>query len=78
MAQQTEIDHKSVTNPKGLSVPALIALVVGSMIGGGVFGMPSQMARAAALGPLLLGWVLTGVGMLMLAFVYQSLANRYP
>lgn len=73
-----EADHTAVVNPRGLAVPALTALVVGSMIGGGIFGLPSQMARAAALGPLLIGWLLTGVGMLMLAFVYQSLANRYP
>lgn len=78
MTQKTEPDHKAVVNPTGLAIPALIALVVGSMIGGGIFGLPSQMARAASLGPLLIGWALTGVGMLMLAFVYQSLANRYP
>ena len=78
MALDTHTDRNTVVNPSGLAIPALIALVVGSMIGGGIFGLPSQMARAAALGPLLIGWGLTGIGMLMLAFVFQSLANRYP
>ena len=57
---------------------ALTALVVGSMIGSGIFALPSQMAGSAAPGPLLIGWLITGVGMLMLAFVFQTLASRKP
>ncbi len=62
----------------GLALPALIALVVGSMIGSGIFALPSQMAGSAAAGPLLIGWLITGTGMLMLAFVFQTLAQRKP
>ena len=36
------------------------------------------MAQAAAPGPLIIGWLITGVGMLMLAFVYQRLAVNKP
>ena len=64
--------------PVGLALPMLVALVVGSMIGSGIFALPSQMAASAAPGPLLIGWTVTGVGMLMLAFVFQTLANRKP
>jgi arginine:ornithine antiporter / lysine permease len=64
--------------PAGLALPALIAIVVGSMIGSGIFALPSQMAGSAAPGPLLIGWLVTGVGMLMLAFVFQTLARRKP
>lgn len=62
----------------GLALTALTALVVGSMIGSGIFALPSQMAGSAAPGPLLIGWLVTGTGMLMLAFVFQSLARRKP
>jgi arginine:ornithine antiporter/lysine permease len=48
------------------------------MIGSGIFALPSQMAGSAAPGPLIIGWVVTGVGMLMLAFVFQTLARRKP
>lgn len=66
-------------SPKaGLALPALTALVVGSMIGSGIFALPSQMASSAAPGPLLIGWTITGVGMLTLAFVFQVLARRKP
>ncbi len=62
----------------GLGLAALTAIVVGSMIGSGIFALPSQMAGSAAAGPLLIGWLVTGVGMLMLAFVFQTLATRKP
>jgi arginine:ornithine antiporter/lysine permease len=61
-----------------LTLLPLTALVVGSMIGGGVFNLPSDMSKAAAPGAIIIGWLITGVGMLMLAFVYQSLATRKP
>ena len=61
-----------------VSLAALTALGIGSMIGGGIFGLPQQMALAAAPGPLIIGWLMTGFGMLMLAFVYQRLAVNRP
>jgi arginine:ornithine antiporter/lysine permease len=61
-----------------LGLSALTAIVVGSMIGSGIFALPSQMAGSAAPGPLLIGWLITGVGMLTLAFVFQTLAERKP
>ena len=61
-----------------LTLLPLVALVIGSMIGGGVFNLPSDMSKAASPGAILIGWLITGFGMLMLAFVYQSLAVRKP
>jgi len=61
-----------------LTLLPLVALVVGSMIGGGVFHLPGDMSRHASPGAMVIGWIITGVGMLMLAFVYQGLAVRKP
>ncbi|WP_179179942.1 arginine-ornithine antiporter [Pseudomonas sivasensis] len=61
-----------------LRLSALIALVVGSMIGGGIFSLPQNMAARAEVGAVLIGWAITAVGMLTLAFVFQTLANRKP
>src|SRR5215469_1646730 len=61
-----------------LTLLPLVALVVGSMIGGGVFNLPSDMSAKASPGAIVIGWAITGVGMLMLAFVYQGLAVRKP
>ncbi len=61
-----------------LRLGALIALVVGSMIGGGIFSLPQNMAARAGVGAVLIGWAITAIGMLTLAFVFQTLANRKP
>ncbi|WP_024619175.1 arginine-ornithine antiporter [Pseudomonas kilonensis] len=61
-----------------LPLGALIALVVGSMIGGGIFSLPQNIAARADVGAVLIGWAITAVGMLTLAFVFQTLANRKP
>ncbi len=77
-SHQNPSDLSPQRSTQGVSLIALIALVVGSMIGSGIFALPSQMAGSAAPGPLLIGWLITGVGMLMLAFVFQTLAARKP
>jgi arginine:ornithine antiporter/lysine permease len=74
----TDTGHHRSPATAGLGLAALTALVVGSMIGSGIFALPSQMAVSAAPGPLLIGWAITGVGMLMLAFVFQTLVVRKP
>ena len=61
-----------------LGLGLLIALVVGSILGSGIFGLPQNMAAGAGAGAILIGWVVTGTGMLMLAFTYQMLALRKP
>ena len=65
-------------SPGKLRLGSLVALVVGSMIGGGIFSLPQNMAASADVGAVLIGWVITAIGMLTLAFVFQTLANRKP
>jgi len=71
-------ESKPVAPSSKLTLLPLTALVVGSMIGGGVFNLPSDMSAHASPGAILIGWGITGLGMLMLAFVYQGLAVRKP
>ena len=52
---------KATTSHK-LTLLPLIALVVGSMIGGGVFNLPPDMSRGASPGAVIVGWVITGIG----------------
>lgn len=61
-----------------LGLGLLVALVAGSIIGSGIFGLPQNMAAGAGAGAILIGWLITGVGMLVLARVYQMLALRKP
>ena len=64
--------------PGKLGLGLLVALVVGSIIGSGIFGLPQNMAAGAGAGAILIGWTITGAGMLMLARVFQVLALRRP
>jgi arginine:ornithine antiporter/lysine permease len=61
-----------------LRLGALAALVIGSMVGSGVFSLPQNMAAGAGPLAILIGWGITAIGMLALVFVYQSLATRKP
>ncbi|GAA0265353.1 amino acid permease [Actinomadura nitritigenes] len=52
------------------------ALVVGNMIGSGVFLLPSSLAKY---GPIsLVAWVFTAAGAVLLALVFARLARAYP
>ncbi|GAA4660966.1 basic amino acid/polyamine antiporter [Gordonia humi] len=53
-------------------------MVVGSMVGAGVFSLPGRFARETGVAGALIAWVVAGAGMLMLAFVFQMLAVRRP
>jgi arginine:ornithine antiporter/lysine permease len=68
----------SATDRRKLTLFPLIGIVVGSMIGGGIFALPQTIATSAGPGGALIGWIITGLGMLMLARVFQSLAVRKP
>lgn len=56
----------------------LTAMVVGSMVGAGIFSLPRTFASAT--GPLgaIIAWAIAGTGMYMLARVFQALAERKP
>ncbi|MDR6449054.1 arginine:ornithine antiporter/lysine permease [Paraburkholderia terricola] len=71
-------DSAASVGAKPLRLGLLTALVIGSMIGSGVFSLPQNMASGAGAAAVLIGWLITGVGMLMLAFVYQTLTTRKP
>ena len=52
------------------------ALVIGNMVGSGVFGLPASLAST---GPIsLLAWGFTGVGAVLLALVFANLGRAYP
>ncbi|MFF4833839.1 basic amino acid/polyamine antiporter [Streptomyces sp. NPDC001315] len=53
-------------------------MVVGSMVGAGVFSLPSRFAQETGVAGALIAWAVAGTGMLMLAFVFQTLAVRRP
>jgi arginine:ornithine antiporter/lysine permease len=61
-----------------LSLPALTAMVVGSMVGAGIFSLPRNFARATGPFGAVIAWCVAGIGMYALARVFQALAERRP
>ncbi|KUN07217.1 arginine-ornithine antiporter [Streptomyces yokosukanensis] len=61
-----------------VSFPTLTSMVVGSMVGAGVFSLPRRFAQESGVAGAVISWVIAGFGMLMLAFVFQTLAVRRP
>ena len=66
-------------NKNGIGRIGLIALIVSSCIGTGIFGITNAVAAAAAPGPALLAWLFVGFGSLMLVFALNNLwGNLFP
>ncbi|MFX3622991.1 MAG: amino acid permease [Ectobacillus sp.] len=66
----------SKNNKLGLWI--LTALVVGNMVGSGIFMLPRSLSEAASPAGVMGAWLLTGFGVLMTALVFGNLAIRKP
>ncbi len=61
-----------------LGTIALAAVVVSSMLGGGIYSLPQNMASGAALGAVIIAWIITGVGMWTIANSFRILSDARP
>ena len=61
-----------------IGLVALTALVISSMIGSGIFSLPQNMASVAGSQALLIGWLITGVGIIFLGLSFASLSKLRP
>lgn len=57
---------------------SLTALVLSSMVGAGVFSLPQNMAEVASPAALIIGWIITGIGILFLAISLLLLSRLRP
>lgn len=61
-----------------MSLTQLTAMVVGGMVGAGIFSLPRTFASATGPFGAVIAWLIAGTGMYMLARVFQTLAGRKP
>ena len=71
-------DKSASSDVKKLGVIGLAAIVVSSMVGGGVFSLPQNMAASASAGAVLLAWVITGIGIYFIANTFSILSRVKP
>lgn len=72
----TETSVKDNTQKLGLI--ALVSIVVSSMIGSGVDGLPQNMAANSAVGPVTIAWIICGFGMFFISRTFIVLSNLRP
>ncbi|YBV96643.1 basic amino acid/polyamine antiporter [Phyllobacteriaceae bacterium JZ32] len=65
-------------NAQKLSLFALTAMVIGSMVGAGIFSLPRTFGNATGALGAILAWSIAGAGMYTLARVFRVLAERKP
>ncbi len=75
---QTAVAHESAAakSARALGLPSATALVIGSIIGTGVFTMPAVMASAGTASLLVLGVI--SIGALLLGTMFGQLTKRIP
>lgn len=80
MAVTTEAPAAAGRGPgvKKISLIALTGMVIGSMVGAGIFNLPARFGSATGPFGALVAWSIAGTGMYMLARVFQALAERRP
>ena len=61
-----------------LPLSSLAAMVIGSMVGAGIFNLPGRFATATGPFGALIAWTIAGAGMYTLARVFQALAEKRP
>jgi APA family basic amino acid/polyamine antiporter len=67
---------RTADTPRELGFWSALALVMGSMVGSGVFLLPASLAAYRGLS--LAGWLISAAGSVALALVFASLARHFP
>ena len=79
MSEQAAVSAPDTTDrdqSQGFGLPAAIALIMGSIIGVGIFNLPTSLAPY---GPItIISMALTTVGALLLAVLFGALSRRLP
>ena len=52
------------------------SLVVGNMIGAGIFMLPASLAKYGAIS--IFGWIISGIGAIFLAMIFKRLSQKIP
>lgn len=63
---------------RDLGLLAAITIVVGNMIGSGVFGLPSALAKVATPSIIISAWIVVAVGATIIALSYGNLSRFIP
>lgn len=63
---------------KKIGLLSLTALVLSSMIGSGIFSLPQNMASVAGASAIMMGWLITGIGIVFLGLSFFFISRLRP
>lgn len=61
-----------------LGLMGLTAIVVGGVIGGGIFNISKLLAEVASLGAIMISWIISSIGLLSIAMTFRTLNRVRP
>lgn len=70
--------NENTQQPVKLGMGGLTAIVFCMVVGAGIYNIPKNMASEAALGPVIISWMVTAVVILLLVATLKTLADRRP
>lgn len=66
------------TLKRELGLMSATAIVVGNMMGSGIFTSPQSLAQVSSPAISILAWIITGLGSVFLALSFANLGSKYP
>ncbi|MGL6173937.1 MAG: amino acid permease [Cellulosilyticaceae bacterium] len=72
----TKKDQPTLKRELGLATAT--AIVVGNMMGSGIFTSPQSLAQVSSPFITILAWIITGIGSVILALSFANLGSKYP
>jgi len=72
----TNTSNKSINQHKTIGIWICVSLVVGNMIGSGIFLLPASLAPYG--GVSIIGWIVSATGALMTALVFARMSRQFP
>lgn len=70
------LDYTSRSKHTKINLPVLISLVIGNMMGTGIFILPASLSAFGSIS--ILSWILTSIGALFLALTFANLNKKIP
>lgn len=72
------MDSEKTTLKRDLGLITAISIVIGNMIGSGIYGLPSALAKVATPSITILAWVAVAIGAIIIALSYGNLSRTIP
>ncbi len=72
------MDSNKTSLKRDLGLITAVSIVIGNMIGSGIYGLPSALAKVATPSITILAWIIVAAGAIFIALSYGNLSRAIP